>query len=392
MARPKGAVTGIGAAAVAAGAAAGAVAIERAARKRRRLGVLDPADGFEQAPDATRTVIASDGVSLHVEIDEPDAAASRSDGTPLTVVMAHGFTLNLDSWVFQRRALTAAGHRVVLWDQRSHGQSRQSTPEDSTILQLGRDLHDVIAATTPEGPIALVGHSMGGMTVMSLARQFPELITERVVAAALVATSAGGEGLTDLDLGPTFGQLAGRFGPTLLHRLNRYAGPLGRLRKLGRNIEDAMVERYSYDSPVSQALVRFTADMIFATSFETMANFLPALDKLNEEAALARLSETETVVINGLGDKLTPPDHSTRIVELLPGAEHVVVEDAGHLIMLEHPDVVSHQILMVIERGQLAKSRRVAISHKPRVRRRITDIARRRQVERAKERAKGGVG
>ena len=37
----------------------------------------------------------------------------------------------------------------------------------------------------------LVGHSMGGMTIMALAEQDPELIHERVIAAAFVATSAG---------------------------------------------------------------------------------------------------------------------------------------------------------------------------------------------------------
>ena len=46
--------------------------------------------------------------------------------------------------------------------------------------------------TAPEGPVVLVGHSMGGMTVMSLAGQHPDVVRERVVAVALIATSAGG--------------------------------------------------------------------------------------------------------------------------------------------------------------------------------------------------------
>ena len=47
--------------------------------------------------------------------------------------------------------------------------------ENATIEQLGRDLQYVLDAYT-EGPVTLVGHSMGGMTVMSLAAQFPETV------------------------------------------------------------------------------------------------------------------------------------------------------------------------------------------------------------------------
>ena len=37
----------------------------------------------------------------------------------------------------------------------------------------------------------LVGHSMGGMTIMALAEQRPELFAERVAGVALISTSAG---------------------------------------------------------------------------------------------------------------------------------------------------------------------------------------------------------
>lgn len=63
--------------------------------------------------------------------------------------------------------------------------------EPVTIEQLGRDLKAVIDAAAPEGPLVLVGHSMGGMTVMALADQFPELIRERCAGVALVGTSSG---------------------------------------------------------------------------------------------------------------------------------------------------------------------------------------------------------
>ena len=53
----------------------------------------------------------------------------------------------------------------------------------------------------------------------------------------------------------------------------------------------------------------------------------------------------------GDGDLLTPVAHSEEIVRRLPGAEHVVVRDSGHLLMLEHPDVVTLHLRELIERS-----------------------------------------
>ena len=47
--------------------------------------------------------------------------------------------------------------------------------------QLGQDLETVLAVMAPRGPVVLVGHSMGGMTVLSHARQFPQRYATRIV-------------------------------------------------------------------------------------------------------------------------------------------------------------------------------------------------------------------
>ena len=96
--------------------------------------------------------------------------------------------------------------------------------------------------------------------------------------------------------------------------------------------------------------------------------------------------------MNGAGDLVTPPSHSEEIVRRIPGAEHVVVEDAGHIIMLEHPQLVTQQILMLIARAQRAVAEGVPVSSKPRVRRTVQDISKKRRVARARagtERAGG---
>ena len=365
---------------------------ERVTRARAGYRSVDAPDGWAHTPTEALIVTTEDGVALHVEIDAPDTTSlSRRHlaGRTPTVVLVHGFALTMQSWVLQRRSLKHSGFRVVSYDQRGHGRSGMPDLERCTINQLGRDLAAVLDATCTSGPVVLVGHSMGGMTVMSYAGQHRDVVRDRVLAVALVSTSPGGDEMTEFGLGATAGRVVGSFGPTVLTRLSRHAGPIGVLRKMGQGVQDAVVQRWAFDSPVSTDLVQLVGDMIFGTSFDVMAAFLPDMDALDISEELTALVGVETLVINGAGDLITPPSHSEEIVRRIPGAEHVVVEDAGHILQLEHPQVVTQQLLMLIGRAQRAVAEGLPVSDKPRVRRTVQDISKKRRVARAKSRRAG---
>src|SRR4029450_2230860 len=132
-------------------------------------------------------VTADHGVDL-------DVALHGAADADRTVVFVHGYALNQDAWHYQRRDLTDLG-RMVFLDQRGHGRSMRGRPERSTIDQLGEDLYRVIDAVAGDGsPVVLVGHSMGGMTVLALADLHPELFGDRIVAVPLLATAPGRRG------------------------------------------------------------------------------------------------------------------------------------------------------------------------------------------------------
>jgi pimeloyl-ACP methyl ester carboxylesterase len=96
--------------------------------------------------------------------------------------------------------------------------------------------------------------------------------------------------------------------------------------------------------------------MIAATRIEVVADFLPAFDLHDAREALAALADTEVLILAGAQDNMTPPAHSDELAVLLPHAEHVVVEDAGHLVMLEHPEVVDQALFALVERGRARAS------------------------------------
>ena len=184
------------------GAAATGVAVGTATRwsklSRERRGLAADAEDGRPAPaelgllpaGTPWSITADDGVRLSAEVIEP----LESRRAELTVVFVHGFALDRRCWHFQRQAFAAlpdAKARLVFYDHRSHGQSERASKASCTIEQLGADLDAVLRTLAPEGPLVLVGHSMGGMTIMALAEQLPELFTERVAGVALLCTSAG---------------------------------------------------------------------------------------------------------------------------------------------------------------------------------------------------------
>ena len=131
------------------------------------------------------------------------------------------------------------------------------------------------------------------------------------------------------------------------------------------------------------SIVRLTADMIFGTRIEVISDFMETFDRHDKREALKAFIGVETLVLNGVQDLLTPPKHSEEIVRLIPGAEHVLINDAGHIIMLEHGDVVSEQLLSLVGRAERADAAHIDPRSKPRVRRLITDLAKKRRIERA---------
>ncbi|MEU5580251.1 alpha/beta hydrolase [Streptomyces huasconensis] len=346
-----GAALGVIAAGAAAGVAIERLTVGRGMRKKARL-ALDAAGPYGSLRGMPGTAYADDGTELAYEVEEVEGAP---DGA-VTVVFSHGYCLNQDSWHFQRAALRGAV-RAVYWDQRSHARSGRGVEQAQrdvpvSIDQLGRDLKAVIDAAAPRGPLVLVGHSMGGMTTMALAEQFPELIRERVVGVALVGTSSGQLGQVNFGL-PVAGMNAvRRVLPGVLRALGSQAELVERGRQATADLFAGVIKRYSFSrKDVDPAIARFAERMIESTPIDVVAEFYPAFAEHDKAAALAHFAGLPVLVLAGEKDLVTPSEHSEAIAALLPDAELVLVPDAGHLVMLEHPDVVTDRLADLLSRA-----------------------------------------
>jgi pimeloyl-ACP methyl ester carboxylesterase len=285
-------------------------------------------------------VPSDDGTEIAVEI--------LGDNQPgPTTIFVHGWTFSSRSWHYQR--MLAESRRLVLMDHRGHGESDPGPREHRTIDQLGRDLYAVIQATSADRDVVLVGHSMGGMTIMALAAEHPELFGPKVKAVALVNTSAH-RAEDDVFGVPRFmakaftKQFEGAMAlmvsdPEAAERKKR-AGTKGSL----------FVSRLlNFGKKPAKQLVAFTEAMSSATKAEVVGDFSLTLRDHDKRAALATLGNVRTLVITGDRDRLLPPVNAHRIAAAVPGARLLELRGAGHCTMLEQPEAVNAALTELLD-------------------------------------------
>jgi pimeloyl-ACP methyl ester carboxylesterase len=308
----------------------------------------------ELAPSRVRTVAADDGVPLSVEeLDPPDGVRAE-----LTVVYVHGFALDRRTWVFQRHSLASLGNppvRQVAYDQRGHGRSGRPGEKSCTIDQLGRDLDTVLDAVVPTGPLLLVGHSMGGMAIMALAEQRPELFADRVRGVALISTSAGEVGRNGLPK-----PLLSKYNPmtrTVGEIANWQPGLVEWVRSVGFGLTRPTVRRLAFgDEDVPSEMVDLMMEMLAVTPVSVLTAFVPTLGTHNRYGALAGLRHCEVLVVSGDRDRLTPFSHAERIATELPHTSLVLASGAGHMVMLEQHERVSDELISLLARTNAPKT------------------------------------
>lgn len=339
--------------AVAVGVVAGLGAERLTVGRTRRRHDPDAAEPFGELAGQRCEVRTEDGIPLHVE-------ESGEPSGPVTLVFVHGFANSLEGWHYQRRDLADLG-RIVCYDHRSHGRSGRAPVPSCTLDQLGRDLYAVLQALVPDGPIVLIGHSMGGMTIMALAEQQPDLFGERVVGVALLSTSCGRMREVTFGLPAIVNSVSRRVVPILTRRSFGGANLAEAGRRVGTDLSWLLTRRFAFGSTqVSPALVDLVEGMNGATPIDVIAAFYPSLLEHDRAAALDALSSLAVLVLVGDADLICPVEHSKAIADALPHAEFVTVPGAGHMVALERAALVSHQLRTLVHRALPGDGNRAA--------------------------------
>jgi pimeloyl-ACP methyl ester carboxylesterase len=193
---------------------------------------------------------------------------------------------------------------------------------------------------------------MGGMSIVALAEQHPEIFGDRVVGLGLISTTAGGQ-RTHKMLSRYIPDAIGR---RVVERGLLVAGERERVlevvRRNGGAVALRLVEEFSFgDRPVPREYVAFVDSMISATPLKVLVEFIPQFDALDKFHVVESFAHVPTVVICGTKDKLTPIGHARKLSSRLPSARLVELEGGGHMSILEFKDEVNDSLEQLFDQA-----------------------------------------
>lgn len=259
-----------------------------------------------------------DGGSLH--------AIEAGSGRPL--LLLHGVTLRSDVWAPQLHLL-ADRFRVIAVDLRGHGGS-VAGGDGYGMGPLGADVATVLEALDLHDAI-VVGHSMGGMAMMTFCGDAPGVLGERVAGLVFLATAAR----------RVVPPVLVRAMRGLLHRGQRHLDA-GRALPQRATVTTRLARLAFGDHPSPEA-VAIVAEMGQSMDPEAL---VPSLTKLLDHDATKALQVTNTpsLVVVGTRDLLTPVPAGRHLARQLPDATFVVLPRAGHQLMQERPTELAELI------------------------------------------------
>lgn len=274
------------------------------------------------ARSAASTFRTTDGVALAYTDTRPSSWTGR------TVVLVAGYAMPATGWALQSDALTAAGHRVVAFDRRSHGRS-EDVLHGQRIARHGADLHELLGALDVRDAV-VVGQSMGASATWAMVDLFG---TDRVAGIVTIDQTPklvntddwphGFYGMTPANSGTFFddgipdtgrGARVDAARPGVQRLLARLGGPPA---------------TRTPNAPETRALLR-------DHGLQDWRDVVARLD-------------VPFLMVAGRESQLWPCTHAEAAVGANPNGRVLVVEDAGHATNLDQPDVFDAALVDFVE-------------------------------------------
>ncbi|WP_170971084.1 alpha/beta fold hydrolase [Ilyomonas limi] len=286
------------------------------------------------------TVRRPDGSTINVEY------YGREDGQ--SIIFVHGLNANIKNWYYQRKYFEK-DYRLIMMDLPGMGKSTRPANKDLSLTKLAADLQAVIEHTGAKNPI-LWGHSMGGMTVLTLLAKNRDVGFPAIKGVILEHTTYTNPVRTILFRG----LMTAIQKPVLtpLCYLIIFLSPV------------IWICRWmSYLNGNAHIMTRW---LTFAgTQTAKQLDFSTLLSTLTPPAVMARgclgmfrydvtdkLSDIRvpTLIIGANKDRLTRPDASTYMQEHIPNAELVMLSPGNHQALLERHKEVNEAATRFIQK------------------------------------------
>lgn len=265
-------------------------------------------------------VSAPNGTRLYVEDLGPQTAP--------TLILTHGWSMDSTIWHYAKLAL-ARNFRVIVWDLPGLGKSDGAISVENFAESLG-----FLIDWSGQAKVVLVGHSIGGMTIQTLARDNPTLFADRVAGVVLFNTTYTNP-LKTMIL-PRLMQairvplLEPIMGLTILIQ------PLAWLSAWQSYFSGMchLANRVGFGKHVTRSQLNHVSLLSTRNPPGNIAKGNLAMFRWDATGALAK-TNVPVVLLAGQLDIVTKPQASTEIAGQTPLASVQMVEGANHMGMLE---------------------------------------------------------
>lgn len=330
-----------------AAAAVGGVALGYLGERK----VVDAGRGADPVRDALQApcrgepveVISPDGTRLAAQVSGPPEAPP--------VLLVHGMALGQEAWHYQRADLQR-DHRVVTFDLRGHGDSAAGADGDYSAGALADDVVAVLQHVVPgERRVVVVGHSVGGMSLLAALRRHPVVMQDRTAGVGLMSTAAS-------DVVGSLLRTASATGASIVQSAVVQSRPARWLRS---RLEAPRAERvtdmsylltrhFGLTSAAAPGAVEFVDRLNRRVSAAVLGAYAQMVTTVDELDLLAGVHVPATVLV-GEQDRLTPPSQAQRLADALADVEFMRLDNAGHTVMLERPDEVTAALRRLVDRS-----------------------------------------
>jgi len=229
------------------------------------------------------------------------------------IIILHGIFGSSDNWLTISKTLGSKGYRVFALDQRNHGQSPRADAQDYSSM--AADLREFLIDQQLDSPI-LIGHSMGGKSVMQYAIDYPATFSKLVI----------------VDIAP-------RFYPVHHRDIIRGLNAIDLMGLSSRNEADATLSQYEPLVAVRQFLLK----NLYRNEqgrFDWRLN-LPVIERelhgVGDELTNPRIITEPTLFIRGSESPYIVDEDIPTIKRIFPNAHIETIQEAGHWVQAEKP-------------------------------------------------------
>ena len=245
-------------------------------------------------------------------------------GQPLLIL--HGLFGSSDNWLTIAKQL-AEDYRVFLIDQRNHGQSPHSEEWNYTVM--ANDIAYFCKQHQLEN-IYIVGHSMGGKTVMKMAELFPQTINKMIV----------------IDIAP-------RYYPVHHHQILSALKSINFEEVISRKQAEDILQKSIEDTGTRQFLLKniyWISDGKLAWRFnlDVISNLIEIVSEATP-SDVQKVCNIETIFIKGEKSAYIKLDDELSIHQQYPNSKVITISNAGHWVHAENPIALHATMLNFFE-------------------------------------------